>query len=283
GRAAGAGPGASCNASSALSMSAAVGGSNSAEGTGTGRVPVARARLNGPDGVEEAGAAGWSEGGARAGVEVGEHARMPPHGHAPALGLTGRRQAGLLEPRLFSQDPLQRRLAVGRQLVEPDAHARRDVLARLIVLADPDHRPLARQERRAVLQLELQLQPGVDRQRLAGADEDPTPAHVGGVPLDELIEAGAAKLDAEVGRSARLFRGGLAHVLRGGGDETIGPFGLCKAVIIPDINRKSHAAITRSSLPLHVALRARACTCSGGPWRGLSRARRSRWRWRPPG
>src|SRR5438552_3993520 len=76
-------------------------------------------------------------------VEAGEHARPPAHGRPASLGRSRRRPAGLLEARLLGQDLLQRRLALGRQLVEPDAHPRRDVRPRRIVLADPYHRPLA--------------------------------------------------------------------------------------------------------------------------------------------
>ena len=60
------------------------------------------------------------------------------------------------------------------------------------------------------------LQARVDRQRLARADEDSPAAHIGGVARDELVEVGAAKLDAEVGRSARVFLGGLARWSRWG-------------------------------------------------------------------
>src|SRR5436305_795839 len=72
------------------------------------------------------------------------------------------------------------------------------------------------------------------------------------------------------------FGVGSLMVLGVGGDETISPFGLCKAVIIPDIHRKSRARLhslgavrrTLAAVQLGEARRGRS------PWRLSSAYRR---------
>ena len=82
------------------------------------------------------------------------------------------------------------------------------------MLADPDHRAVALEQRRRVDQLEVQLETRSDRQRLARPDEDPAAAHIDAVAFDELLEALAAKFDPEVDGSAGVFIDGLGHGCR---------------------------------------------------------------------
>ena len=65
----------------------------------------------------------------------------------------------------------------------PGRHAR----ARGVVLADPDDRAVALEQRRRVDQLEVELQARADRQRLARPDEDSAAAHIDAVAFDELL------------------------------------------------------------------------------------------------
>ena len=82
-----------------------------------------------------------------------------------------------------------------------------------IALADPDDGAFTGQQRHPVLQLQLQPELRPHGQRFARADEDPTAADVRRVPLDELLEGGAAELDAEVGRSACCSLGVVSLML----------------------------------------------------------------------
>ena len=136
-----------------LGIAGVVAGGGGAEiGVDSGPVAVASRRACGSPRAEDR---------ARVGVEAGEDTGRAAHGHPAPLGLPDRRDAGLLEPRLLGEDLLQRRLGLRRQLVEAHAHPGRDVLARRIVLADPDDRPFAGQQRRRVLKLKLEPAGGV--------------------------------------------------------------------------------------------------------------------------
>jgi hypothetical protein len=76
-------------------------------------------------------------------------------------------------------------------------------------------------------------------QRIARADEDSAPAHVDGVPLDELLDVLAPELDPEVDGGTWFFGLVLFH---GGGRDSL-----------------NHLMPQRSSLSTIAAVRRRHC------------------------
>src|SRR5581483_9662775 len=66
-------------------------------------------------------------------------------------------------------------------------------------------------QRRGVLELELELELGADRERLLGADEDSTAAHVHRIPLDELIQVRALELDLQGDRGSHVSPAVFRH------------------------------------------------------------------------
>ena len=80
-------------------------------------------------------------------VDGREGSGRAPHGHAAGASWSARRLARLSETILLGEDPVEPGLAVGGQLVEADAHPGRDLGARRIGLADPDHGPFALEQR----------------------------------------------------------------------------------------------------------------------------------------
>jgi hypothetical protein len=129
------------------------------------------------------------------------HVRERKVGHPGRLLV----ELGRLRGSLFSgQQVLEYALAVGRELVEADAHAGRAATLGGVGLADPHDRAVAGEERGSILELELELQGCADGQRLGGADEDAALADVHRIPLDELLQIGSLELD--------LQRYGTGHV-----------------------------------------------------------------------
>src|SRR5262249_23645146 len=119
-------------------------------------------------------------------------------------GVETRLHLGLAALAFFIEDLVEDLLALRRQLVEADPHSGRHARAGRVVPADPDYRALARDQRRGVLELKLELQLGSNRQRLLGPDEDAPAAHVDGVALDELIKVRALELDLQRDRGSHV-------------------------------------------------------------------------------
>src|SRR5690606_28393040 len=107
-------------------------------------------------------------------------------------------------------DVLHQRAAVRVHLDELDAHAGGRRIRRFFRRAHPDHATDAVDERRLVLELELELQQRADLHRLLRLDEDAAAREVLAVLLDELVERGALEANLE-GKRRSLVLARVGH------------------------------------------------------------------------
>ena len=93
------------------------------------------------------------------------------------------------------------------------SHMRRSPRKTLTIPVRLHDGAFTRDQRRRVLELELELHLSSDRERLLRADEDAALTHVNGIPLDELLEGLALEFDLERDRRALALSGiWIGHV-----------------------------------------------------------------------
>jgi hypothetical protein len=118
---------------------------------------------------------------------VGEHRRLGDRFVAALRSLL----------RFLGEDLLEHVLAAIAEAIEAHAHAGCDRWPARIVLARPHHGAFARDQRRGIAQLELELHLGADCERLLGANEDAALTDIDRIAFDELLESLALELDLE--------------------------------------------------------------------------------------